>query len=126
MTTFILLVAHWRRLLSWASSWAASLERPAAALASSSRAFLAFSLIWAALAATCLLVLAIRAFTADVRAAIARCWVRTWASRCFLASILFASTTARMCLERAMLALLRSFWSLAMAANLPWTKTMDL
>merc|ERR1712054_446613 len=141
MTTFILLLAHWRMLLSWAASCAASLERPAAASAralaaflskmataasSSSRAFLAFSLIWAALMATCLLVLAMRALVAEARAIMARCWVSTAASRFFLASFLLASTTARMCLERAMSALLRSFWSLAMAANLACTKRMPV
>merc|ERR1719409_747166 len=75
ITTLSLLLAHWRIDLSWARIWEASLERPRLASARALavflsnrltafsralRAALAFSLIWAAFAATCLLVCVMR------------------------------------------------------------------
>merc|ERR1712036_101552 len=96
----ILVLAHARVALSWAANWAESLLR--AALASrrklailwsqeciafsrSLRAFLAFSLIWAALAATCLFIRSMRALVADAHAEVAVCHPLT-ARRRFLAS----------------------------------------
>merc|ERR1719440_472544 len=99
-----LLLAMARKALSWAAAWEASLERPFLAsamtlaiflskrfmaLSRALRAFLAFSLIWAALAAMCLLDLLMRALVACARAARARCCFCTATLRFSAARALF-------------------------------------
>merc|ERR1711959_112824 len=113
----ILLFAKLRKALSWAAAWAASLERPFLAcsltlailwskramdFSRSLRAFLAFSRIWAALAAMCELVCLILALVADARAARARCWLSTAIFRLRAAARLFLRMISRVLRERRM------------------------
>merc|ERR1719321_123421 len=110
----ILLLAHARWALSWAAKEAASLERPALAsrrklaiflsqecmaFSRSLRAFLAFSLIWAALAATCLFMVSIRALVDAAHELVAFCQAVTATRRLWAASFL-SSAILRVVLSR--------------------------
>merc|ERR1711959_465978 len=136
----ILLLAKLRKALSWAAAWAANLERPFFACSAtlailwskrfmafsrSLRAFLAFSLIWAALAAMCLLVCLILALVAEARAERARCWAETARRSCLAAWALFLRMISRVLRERLMVARLRLFSRSANLANLAWTIRMS-